>query len=292
MLPLPTGIVADVWVTLLMAKKGTPDIKPTTMECIIIAFYCVFVDCQLLIKEIGQGIHGAPGELNLDIETLQRVDDRMIEIFSNRTIEKIAQEVKDKIYGNGDERKLKLGIMYEIVQNQINVELGYPKRRDLNEKQIEILANRAIEGEFGEGMERKEKLDQFFKRVQNKVFELEGDDKRYDLNRLYIEEYINKLYTNEITDDDVKAAVGEPLYKFIRNKVNEMNANNNRFELNNEVIETLAKETILFEFSEGDKRKEKLGELYPFVQNRVNEILGLDIILDTGEIPWYLNLEN
>ena len=218
----------------------------------------------------------------------------MIEIFEDKTIEQIAYEVLDKKYGNGNERILKLGIMYNIVQNKINEDLGYDKIYELNEKHIEILANRVIEGEFDNGMKRKEKLEKIgvdFRKVQNKVNKIKGIDKKYDLNLLYIDEYIKKLYTNEITDDKVKKDVGEQLYNFIKNKVNEMNKDNSRNIINKEGIEQLAEKTIMLEFSEDEERKEKLGELYPFVQNRVNELLGSNVRHDTSKKPSYLNLD-
>ena len=175
----------------------------------------------------------------------------MIEIFEDKTIEQIAYEVLDKKYGNGNERILKLGIMYNIVQNKINEDLGYDKIYELNGKHIEILANRVIEGEFDNGMKRKEKLEKIgvdFRKVQNEVNKIKGIDKKYDLNLLYIDEYIKKLFTNEITDDKVKKDVGEQLYNFIKNKVNEMNKDNSRNIINKEGIDKLAEKTIMLEF--------------------------------------------
>ena len=218
----------------------------------------------------------------------------MIEIFEDKTIEQIAYEVLDKKYGNGNERILKLGIMYNIVQNKINEDLGYDKIYELNEKHIEILANRVIEREFDNGMKRKEKLEKIgvdFRKVQNEVNKIKGIDKKYDLNLLYIDEYIKKLYTNKITDDKVEKDVGEQLYNFIKNKVNEMNGVPARNIINKEGIDQLAEKTIMLEFSEDEQRKEKLGELYPFVQNRVNELLGSNVRHDTSKKPCYLNLD-
>ena len=254
-------------------------------------------DLDILIEEIGEFKHGKPEQLlnNLGEELYEKVQDRIIEKFSCQTIEEIVNDVIEKMYGNGEERVLKLLIMYNIVQNKINEEFGYEKRRPLNEKHIEILARRTIEGEFGDGMERKQKLGEHFKRVQNKVNRIKNKplEEDYDLNILSIDEYINKLYTGQITDEEVKRDVGKLLYNFIRNKVNETDKKNkNRFEINKECIDLLARNTIKLEFSEGEERKEKLGELYPFVQNRVNEILGCETRHDTSNKPWYLNLSD
>ena len=133
-------------------------------------------DIDKLIEEIGEGKHGKPDMLEetLGEEKYNKVIERQIEIFGDKTIEELVNDVIGKMYGNGEERVLKLGIMYNIVQNKVNEEFGYTKRRELNEKHIEILANRTIDGEFGNGMERKEKLGKDFKRVQNKVNEIKG----------------------------------------------------------------------------------------------------------------------
>ena len=117
-------------------------------------------DFDQIIEDIGNGKFGTSekvvANLNRKSEGLyERVEERMIENFSDKTIEELVNDVIGKMYGNGDERALKLGPMYNIVQNKVNEEFGYTKRRELNEKHIEILANRTIEGEFGNGMEKK-----------------------------------------------------------------------------------------------------------------------------------------
>ena len=249
-----------------------------------------------IINKIGKGQYGKPSELkkNLGEDLYNKVQKRIIEIFEDKTIEQITYEVLDSKYGNGTKRMIKLNIMYNIVQNRVNEELGYDKRHKLNEKQIEILANRVIEGEFGNGMERKEKLEKIgadFREVQNEVNKIKGSGKKYDLKLLYIDEYIKKLYSKEITDKKVKEEVGEQLYNFIKNKVNEMNNNNSRNIITKEGIDQLAEKTIMLEFSENEQRKEKLGELYPFVQNRVNELLGSNVRHDTSKKPSYLYLD-
>ena len=255
-------------------------------------------DLNNLIKEIQSGQHGSPKELedNLGKELYSKVQEKYIKIFSFQSIQKIANDViKKKKYGDGNTRKLNLGIMWEIVQNKINDSLKCSKRHPLNEKHIEILAHRTIKGQFGIGMKRKEELNKFgknvFKRVQNKVNEITGNPRRYNLELLSIDEYIQKLAKDEITDEALRKEVGDFLYNFIRNKVNESQENNNRFEINKECIDLLAEYTIMLEFSENEERKRLLGELFPFVQNKVNEKLGCKKRHDISNKPFYLNLE-
>ena len=234
------------------------------------------------------------GNKNLGKNLFNENEKQIIQMLSNKTIEDICNEILDKKYGDGIERKLKLGIMYNIVQNNVNYYLNYAKRYEFNAKHIEILANRVIEGEFDNNMNRKRNLEQLgvdFRRVQNRVNEIIGSKRRYNLNRLYIEDYIKKLYAKEITDDKVKKDVGILLYNFIKNKVNELNDDNTSNIITKECIDILAENTILLEFSVDEERKKKLGELYPFVQNVVNEKLGKDERFDTSKKPNYLFLD-
>lgn len=253
-------------------------------------------DLDVLIEEIGEFKHGKPDQLlnNLGEELYNKVQERMIENFSSKTIEELANEVIEKMYGNGEERVLKLGILYNIVQNKVNEEFGYEKRRPLNEKHIEILAYRTIDGEFGDGMERKEKLGKEFKRIQNKVNRIKNKplSEDYDLNKLDISEYIKKLYHGEMTDDEIKKALGIPMFNFIKNIVNETNNINERLEITQECIDILADYTIKLEFDEKEERKKKLGELYPYVQNKVNEILGSNVRHKIPEPkPFYVKID-
>ena len=231
---------------------------------------------------------------NLGKNLFNEKENQIIQMFSDKTIEDICNEILDKKHGNGIDRKLKLGIMYNIVQNKVNYELDCAKRYEFNEKHIEILANRVIEGEFDNNMIRKRNLEQLgvdFRRVQNRVNEILDSKRRYNLNILYIEDYIKKLYAKEITDDKVKKDVGILLYNFIKNKVNELNGDNIRNIITKECIDILAENTILLEFSVDEERKKKLGELYPFVQNVVNEKLGKDERFGTSKKPNYLFLD-
>ena len=227
---------------------------------------------------------------NLGEELYNKYEEKIIKMYSNKTIDEIVDEIFiSKMFGKIEELKLKYGIMYNIIQNRLRDEYDYSERLELNEKQIEILAKRTIKGEFGNGMERKNKLGIDHKIVQNAIH-LKTHNEIQNLPKLTIDEYIDKLYFDEISDVDLKKKTGDSLYNFIRNKVNERNGNNKRYEINKECIDILAKATINLEFSNGEERKEKLGELYPFVQNRVNEMLKAKSRCDTSKKPYYLNI--
>ena len=94
--------------------------------------------------------------------------------FDNLTIEKLANNVIQGYYGNGEERKKKLGKLYPLVQNKVNELVGSNYRHDIDEVSIQILVDRVFKREFGNGKERKEKLGELYPFVQNKINEKLG----------------------------------------------------------------------------------------------------------------------
>ena len=65
-------------------------------------------DIDKLIEEIGEGKHGKPDMLEetLGEELYNKVIERQIEIFEDKTIEELVNNVIGKIYGNGEEHVL------------------------------------------------------------------------------------------------------------------------------------------------------------------------------------------
>ena len=148
---------------------------------------------EKIVEEVEHGKHGRPESLKkrLGEEIYNKVQEAISEKFQDKTIKEIIKEVINGKYGIGEERHLKSGYMYEIVQNQINREYFCNLRRDLTDRQIEILAERMIEGEFGYGIEGKEIFEKDYKRIQNKINEINGSEIRYNENLLSIDSYIN-----------------------------------------------------------------------------------------------------
>jgi len=84
---------------------------------------------------------------------------------------KIDQLVKDTIagkYGNGEERKRKLGVYYERVQNIINGNVDNSSNHQ-SIVDIDDLVKRTIRGDFGNGNERKKALGEYYDEVMRKV---------------------------------------------------------------------------------------------------------------------------
>lgn len=81
-------------------------------------------------------------------------------------IENLVQRTIRGEFGNGEERKRKLGSRYQIVQDIINGKTSTPTVN------IDDLVQRTIQGEFGNGEERKRKLGVNYQEVQKRVNKL------------------------------------------------------------------------------------------------------------------------
>ncbi|MEG0239516.1 MAG: GH25 family lysozyme [Anaerorhabdus sp.] len=80
-----------------------------------------------------------------------------------RSLDSLANEVNLGTYGDGDERKQKLGSMYNGVQAVVNHRAGYTSQA------IEDLANETIAGVYGDGERRKQILGGFYGPVQERI---------------------------------------------------------------------------------------------------------------------------
>ena len=83
-------------------------------------------------------------------------------------IDELAKAVIRGEYGNGEERKQKLGNLYSEVQARVNEMLG----NSSNTVNIDELAKAVIRGDYGNGEERKQKLGSLYNQVQARVNEM------------------------------------------------------------------------------------------------------------------------
>ena len=74
-------------------------------------------------------------------------------VEETKSIDELAQEVIAGKYGNGEERKEKLGSLYNAVQNRVN------EIMNSNKKSNEEIAKEVIEGKWDNGAERKRRLE-------------------------------------------------------------------------------------------------------------------------------------
>lgn len=87
---------------------------------------------------------------------------------TSTNIDELAKAVIRGDYGNGNERKQKLGSLYNQVQARVNEILG----SNSNTANIDELAKAVIRGDYGNGEERKQKLGNLYNQVQARVNEM------------------------------------------------------------------------------------------------------------------------
>ena len=101
---------------------------------------------KITVSEITPGYVMIHRPANIDLGTVEET----------KSIDELAQEVIAGEYGNGEERKEKLGSLYNEVQKRVNEILT---GNVSNKKSNEEVAKEVIKGEWGNGAERKNKLE-------------------------------------------------------------------------------------------------------------------------------------
>lgn len=94
---------------------------------------------------------------NFPLEEIKNVIANVETPQITNSIENLAQKVIAGEYGNGEERKQKLGSLYNEVQNKVNEILS---GKSSTTKSNEELAKEVIEGKWGNNPERKQKLSE------------------------------------------------------------------------------------------------------------------------------------
>ena len=107
------------------------------------------------------------------------------------TIDELAQQVLDRKWGNGTERKRRLeaaGYNYNAVQKKVNEivakmnadtePITLPTSEELTAAEIDALALAVIRGDFGNGTARKRKLGSKYEAVQKRVNEIDAERRK------------------------------------------------------------------------------------------------------------------
>ena len=84
-------------------------------------------------------------------------------------IDALADAVIRGDYGNGEERKLRLGANYAAVQQRVNEKLSGNTPTKPAGPNIDALADAVIRGDYGNGEERKRRLGNLYAAVQARV---------------------------------------------------------------------------------------------------------------------------
>lgn len=98
-----------------------------------------------------------------------------------KSVSQLAEEVLQGLYGNGEDRKVNLGLRYKEVQAEVERLLkAKSKAQKPKEKTIDELAIEVLAGVYGNGIERRIKLGSLYKQVQARVEELVAERKTKD----------------------------------------------------------------------------------------------------------------
>ena len=109
------------------------------------------------------------------------------EDLSKYSDEELAKMVWQGKFGNGEERKQRLGARYSVVQSLVNQGIG-KNEKPKEESNVDILTmvKKTIRGDYGNGAERKQKLGKYYNEVQHQVnLNLRDNRTRWDNIKLY-----------------------------------------------------------------------------------------------------------
>lgn len=100
--------------------------------------------------------------------------------------EELAKMVWQGKFGNGEERKQRLGKRYSIVQNLVNQGIGKDNKQEESKPDILLMVKKTIRGDYGNGNIRKQKLGKYYNEVQHQVnLNLRDGRTRWDNVKLY-----------------------------------------------------------------------------------------------------------
>lgn len=108
------------------------------------------------------------------------------EDLSKYNDEELAKMVWQGKFGNGEERKQKLGERYSVVQNLVNQGIGKDNKQEESKPDILLMVKKTIRGDYGNGQARKNALGKYYDEVQHQVnLNLRDGRTRWDNIKLY-----------------------------------------------------------------------------------------------------------
>lgn len=98
------------------------------------------------------------------------IKEELQEDLSKYSDEELAKMVWQGKFGNGEERKQRLGTRYSVVQCLVNQGIGKDNTSKEDIKpDILLMVKKTIRGDYGNGEIRKQNLDKYYSEVQNQV---------------------------------------------------------------------------------------------------------------------------
>ena len=110
--------------------------------------------------------------------------------LSKYSDEELAEMVWQGKFGNGEERKKRLGARYSVVQKLVNKGIGknnkQPSKPKESKPDILLMVKKTIRGDYGSGHTRKKRLGKYYNEVQHQVIlNLRDGRTRWDNIKLY-----------------------------------------------------------------------------------------------------------
>ena len=123
--------------------------------------------------------------------------------LQNISLKNLAERVIQGKFGDGIERKKKLGILFPLVQNLVNEKYSCNLRLPIDDNVIEEIAKMTVKGKFGRINTRKENLDYIYPRVQEKLIEFV----REDLKNKAIKDIVKEVKRGKHGDDEYRKEI-------------------------------------------------------------------------------------
>lgn len=194
----------------------------------------------------------------------------------SKSIEELADAVLRGEYGNGADRKKRLGDKYAEVQAEVNRRIyGTSTPSKPAEKSISQLADEVIAGKHGNGVERQKSLGARYNEVQAEVNRRVGLSKpeskpvKVDIDRL-----ARAVIRGDYGDGATRKKRLGSNYAAVQKRVNEILKQGNKSGAGKSISQ-LADEVLAGKHGNGDARRKSLGSNYAAVQKEVNRRLGI-----------------
>ena len=184
-----------------------------------------------------------------------------MELIEKESLDKIKEKTLNNEFGTGIIRERKLGEIYPVIQNLINIEYGYPKRYD-DSKILKKIALNILKGQFDE---TKIKTNLGEKNYPNKIIE---EEKKKGIQQLESELLIKpKPLTEGKEEEKLILILAKEIIEGIHGDGEKRRNNIEKIyekEFPNKLLENL------------EEKQKKFSEFYEKVRNKVNEILDKD----------------
>lgn len=179
-----------------------------------------------------------------------------------KSVEQLAREVMQGMYGSGEDRKKALGSKYDAVQKRVN-ELASGEKPVPASKSIDVLVKETLAGVHGNGDARKRSLGSNYEAVMNKINGKVATPPKPAAKS--IDTLVAETLAGKHGNGDARKKSLGSNYNAVMNKIN------GGAKPAGKSIDTLVKETLAGKHGNGEARKKSLGSNYDAVMRVINK---------------------